>query len=154
MSFSLRQQTCDGQSLTVRWEANMTRNTLSMIAAVGVLVAWFAAPTSAQSIDPNFYYKLSTRRCLSGAGLPIIAVTIANDHPHLLRGRFSRQRNLAVEALCIVCLSGPATEQFVLRADHRRRRVSATVFRTAQDATAFKQRFANASERRAVAGGH
>ena len=41
--------------------ANMTRYILSMVVAVGVLVPWFAAPTSAQSIDQNFYYKLSTQ---------------------------------------------------------------------------------------------
>jgi hypothetical protein len=31
--------------------------------------------------------------------------------PHLLRDRFRRERSSAAEALCIVCLSGPAAEQ-------------------------------------------
>ena len=47
----------------------MTRNILSMAVAVGVLVAWFVAPASAQSIDQNFYYKMSTQ--FRGDGLKL-----------------------------------------------------------------------------------
>ena len=39
----------------------MTRNILSMVVVVGVLVTWFVAPAAAQSIDENFYYKMSTQ---------------------------------------------------------------------------------------------
>ena len=47
----------------------MTRNILSMVVAVGVLVTWFVAPASAQSIDQNFYYKMSTQ--FRGDGLKL-----------------------------------------------------------------------------------
>jgi hypothetical protein len=44
-------------------------------------------------------------------GLPIIAVTIKDNHPHMHRDRFRRERSAAVEALTIVCLSGPCAEE-------------------------------------------
>ena len=34
---------------------------LELMVAVGILVTWFVAPASAQSIDQNFYYKMSTQ---------------------------------------------------------------------------------------------
>jgi hypothetical protein len=43
-------------------------------------------------------------------GLPIVSVTIESNRPHMLRDRFRRERSSAVEALAIVCLSGPAGE--------------------------------------------
>ena len=47
----------------------MTRDILSMVVTVGVLVTWFVAPASAQSIDQNFYYKMSTQ--FRGNGLKL-----------------------------------------------------------------------------------
>ena len=38
----------------------MTKST-SLIAVIALLLALLPAPTSAQSIDENFYYKLSTQ---------------------------------------------------------------------------------------------
>jgi hypothetical protein len=48
-------------------------------------------------------------------GLPVIATTIerGGELPHMLRGYFRRERSSAVEALAIVCLSGPAGETMV-----------------------------------------
>jgi hypothetical protein len=65
-------------------EANMTRNTLRMIVAVGVLVAWFAAPTSAQPIDPNFCYKLSTQFRGPAMKLDVFNGGASNNLTHLV----------------------------------------------------------------------
>jgi hypothetical protein len=45
-------------------------------------------------------------------GVPIIHVTIAADGPHLFRDCFSMPANLALESLCVLCLSGPAAEEY------------------------------------------
>jgi hypothetical protein len=36
-------------------------NSLRLILVLAVLLAWLSAPTSAQSVDQSFYYKLSTQ---------------------------------------------------------------------------------------------
>lgn len=81
-------------------EANMTKNFLSMVVAVGVLMAWFAAPTSAQSIDPNFYYKLSTQFRGPGMKLDVFNGGAMNNLTHLesdqdVSGQFWRFRGNA-----------------------------------------------------------
>ena len=81
-------------------ETNMTRNILSMIVAVGISVAWFAAPTFAQSIDPNFYYKLSTQFRGPGMKLDVFNGGARNNLTHLepdqdVSGQFWRFRENA-----------------------------------------------------------
>ena len=61
----------------------MTRNILSMVVAVGVLVTWFAPPTSAQSIDQNFYYKMSTQFRGNGLKLDVFNGGARNNMTHL-----------------------------------------------------------------------
>jgi hypothetical protein len=46
-------------------------------------------------------------------GIPIIRVTIADGQPHLHRGTYRQQRDLAVESLVILCLAGPAGEELI-----------------------------------------
>jgi hypothetical protein len=45
-------------------------------------------------------------------GIPVISVTI-NDarNPHLLRGRYRPPHDAGLEALCVLCLSGPESER-------------------------------------------
>jgi Ricin-type beta-trefoil lectin domain len=81
-------------------EASMTRNILSMIVATGAMVAWFPAPTSAQSIDPNFYYKLSTQFRDPGMKLDVFNGGARNNLTHLepdqdVSGQFWRFRGNA-----------------------------------------------------------
>jgi hypothetical protein len=64
-------------------EANMTRNILGMVIAVGVLVPWFVAPTAAQSIDQNFYYKMSTQFRGPGMKLDVFNGGARNNMTHL-----------------------------------------------------------------------
>ena len=61
----------------------MTKNILGKIVAAGALVAWFVAPASAQSIDPNFYYKLSTRFRGPGMKLDVFNGGARNNMTHL-----------------------------------------------------------------------
>jgi hypothetical protein len=44
-------------------------------------------------------------------GLPIIKVTIADGESYLLRGFYRQQRDLAVEALCIMSFAGSEAEK-------------------------------------------
>jgi hypothetical protein len=64
-------------------EAHMTRNILSMVVAVGALVTWFVAPASAQSIDQNFYYKMSTQFRGPGMKLDVFNGGARNNMTHL-----------------------------------------------------------------------
>jgi hypothetical protein len=43
--------------------------------------------------------------------IPIIRVTIAEDMPHLHRGRYRTEANLALECMVTLCLSGPEAER-------------------------------------------
>jgi hypothetical protein len=43
--------------------------------------------------------------------VPIIRVTIENDTPHLHRGRYRAEANLALECMVTLCLSGPKAEK-------------------------------------------
>jgi hypothetical protein len=44
--------------------------------------------------------------------IPIIRVSIADDRPHVHRGRYHAQdANLGLECLCVLCLSGPEAEK-------------------------------------------
>jgi hypothetical protein len=43
--------------------------------------------------------------------VPIIRVTIENDTPHLHRGRYRAEANLALECMVTLCLSGPEAEK-------------------------------------------
>jgi hypothetical protein len=80
-------------------EANMKKNILGKIIAAGALVA-FVAPASAQSIDPNFYYKLSTRFRGPGMKLDVFNGGARNNLTHLepdqdVSGQFWRFRENA-----------------------------------------------------------
>jgi hypothetical protein len=44
-------------------------------------------------------------------GVPVIGATIDPRRPHFTRDGFRRSRNLALEHLCLICLSGPAAEE-------------------------------------------
>ncbi len=45
-------------------------------------------------------------------GIPIIAVSIADDRPHLHRDRYrAHDENFGLEAIVILCLSGPEAER-------------------------------------------
>ena len=43
--------------------------------------------------------------------VPIIRVTIENDTPHLHRGRYRAEANLALECMVTLCLAGPKAER-------------------------------------------
>jgi hypothetical protein len=61
----------------------VTRNILSMVVVVGVLVTWFVAPAAAQSIDENFYYKMSTQFRGPGMKLDVFNGGARNNMTHL-----------------------------------------------------------------------
>jgi hypothetical protein len=44
-------------------------------------------------------------------GIPIIAVSIADDRPHLHRGRYRAEANLALECMVTLCLAGSEAEK-------------------------------------------
>ena len=43
--------------------------------------------------------------------IPIIRVTIAGDTPHLHRGRYRAEADLALEFMVTLCLAGPEAEK-------------------------------------------
>ncbi len=46
-------------------------------------------------------------------GIPIISVTIAEDKPHLRRGRYrAHDEDFGLEAIVTLCMSGPISEEF------------------------------------------
>jgi hypothetical protein len=47
-------------------------------------------------------------------GIPIIRVTIDAATPHLHRGHYRALHGVALEAMCILCLSGPAAEEYLV----------------------------------------
>jgi hypothetical protein len=57
-------------------------------------------------------------------GIPVIGATIEHGTPHFMRGRFVRSRDIAIEHLRLICLSGPAAEELFCLADRRRTRQS------------------------------
>jgi hypothetical protein len=50
-------------------------------------------------------------------GLPIATVTIAAGHPHLRRGYYRQQRDIAIEALAIMSLAGAEAERLFFPGD-------------------------------------
>jgi hypothetical protein len=44
-------------------------------------------------------------------GIPVVSATIEHGTPHFMRGRFRRNRDTAIEHLCLICLAGPASEE-------------------------------------------
>lgn len=54
-------------------------------------------------------------------GIPIIAVSIADDHPHLHRGHYRPPTAaFGLECMVTLCLSGPEAEREFCRPDQRR----------------------------------
>jgi hypothetical protein len=48
-------------------------------------------------------------------GAPIIAVTIDGELPHLHRGHWHSDSAMALANMCVLCLAGPAAEEFFVR---------------------------------------
>ena len=44
-------------------------------------------------------------------GVPIISVTISPS-PHMLRAHYDAPADIGLEAICILCLAGPASEEY------------------------------------------
>ena len=54
------------------------------------------------------YHEVGHCAAAIAFGIPIIRITIEADFPHLLRGRYQERPDLALEAMVILCLCGPA----------------------------------------------
>jgi hypothetical protein len=44
-------------------------------------------------------------------GIPVIAATISDNRSYMLRGYYSERRDIAVQAMVVLCLSGRASEE-------------------------------------------
>jgi hypothetical protein len=44
-------------------------------------------------------------------GIPVVSVSIADDNPHLLRGRYHAPHDCGLECMVTLCLAGPASEE-------------------------------------------
>ena len=67
-------------------------NSLRLLPAVAGLLAWLSTPASAQSVDPSFYYKLSTQFRGNGMKLDVFNGGANNNQPHLVKcGNFTGQ---------------------------------------------------------------
>jgi hypothetical protein len=53
-------------------------------------------------------------------GIPIVAVTIAAETPHLHRAHYRAPHDLGLETLVTLCLAGPAAEELFFWLNRRR----------------------------------
>jgi hypothetical protein len=44
-------------------------------------------------------------------GIPVVSVSIADDNPYLLRGRYHAPHDCGLECIVTLCLAGPASEE-------------------------------------------
>ncbi len=67
---------------------------------------------STVSVSTVRYHEAGHATAALTLGIPIITVTIENDRPHLLRGRYrAHDANFGLEALVTLCLAGPEAEE-------------------------------------------
>jgi hypothetical protein len=71
-----------------------------------------ASPTMKNLRQRRAYHESGHCVAAPTFAIPIISVTIADDHPHLHRGHYrAHEANFGIEAMVTLCLAGPEAER-------------------------------------------